>query len=301
LLTKLREIPTLEPIGERGAEMHNMESMKEKIAQILAENSFGLGRPYVLRVADEIIEALNIRDIGAHIVCLCGSTRFSEEYQQANLEETLAGHIVLTIGCDMKSDHDIFEGKTEEELASVKAHLDELHRKKIALADEILVVSRDFYIGESTAQEIQYAQSLGKRVCYYEEERGNVMSQKPEKQYTVAEMLKMPSGMLKALVDHYRGEGQQLSMFGSNWPEDVGEALKLAIEAGIIIAPLTPICTACFDRNQMGAPYVISQDAGVFSWVEGDTVARTICMMYVVMKQRDQDLPVTAKMERGND
>lgn len=38
------------------------------------------------------------------IVCLCGSTRFGEAYQKANLEETLAGKIVLTIGCDMKSD-----------------------------------------------------------------------------------------------------------------------------------------------------------------------------------------------------
>ncbi len=43
------------------------------------------------------------------IVCLCGSTRFSEAFQQANLMETLDGNIVLTIGCDMRSDADIFQ------------------------------------------------------------------------------------------------------------------------------------------------------------------------------------------------
>jgi hypothetical protein len=38
------------------------------------------------------------------IVCLCGSTRFYDEFQAANLRETLEGRIVLSIGCDTKSD-----------------------------------------------------------------------------------------------------------------------------------------------------------------------------------------------------
>lgn len=42
------------------------------------------------------------------IVCLCGSTKFKDEFTRAQLEETLAGKIVLTIGCNMKSDNDIF-------------------------------------------------------------------------------------------------------------------------------------------------------------------------------------------------
>src|SRR6266704_190453 len=41
------------------------------------------------------------------IVCLCGSTRFSEAFHEANLRETLVGKIVLSIGCDFKSDTDL--------------------------------------------------------------------------------------------------------------------------------------------------------------------------------------------------
>lgn len=74
------------------------------------------------------------------IVCLCGSTRFSEAYQKANLTETLAGRIVLSIGCDMRSDHQLFDGFSEERLNEIKANLDELHLRKIDLADEILVL-----------------------------------------------------------------------------------------------------------------------------------------------------------------
>ena len=42
------------------------------------------------------------------IVCLCGSTRFSKAFQETNLRETLDGKIVLTIGCDFKSDDMLF-------------------------------------------------------------------------------------------------------------------------------------------------------------------------------------------------
>lgn len=103
------------------------------------------------------------------IVCLCGSTRFSEAFREANLRETLAARIVLTIGCDMKSDHELFEGKSEAELAEIKLNLDFLHRRKIDLADEVLVLNVGGYIGESTRSEIDYAYRMGKRVRYLEE------------------------------------------------------------------------------------------------------------------------------------
>lgn len=102
------------------------------------------------------------------IVCLCGSTRFSEAYQQANLAETLAGNIVLTIGCDMRSDADLFVGRSDIELNAIKAQLDELHKRKIDLADEILVLNVDGYIGDSTRSEIEYARQQGKRIRYLE-------------------------------------------------------------------------------------------------------------------------------------
>lgn len=103
-----------------------------------------------------------------HVVCLCGSTRFSEAYQQANLQETLAGRIVLTIGADMKSDNELFTSMSEVELAETKQRLDSLHLQKIDLSDSILVLNVDGYIGESTKREIEYATQAGKLVRYWE-------------------------------------------------------------------------------------------------------------------------------------
>lgn len=96
------------------------------------------------------------------IVCLCGSTRFSEAFQAANLRETLAGNIVLTIGLDMKSDAAL--GLPED----TKAKLDELHLRKIDLADEVLILNVGGYIGESTARELAYARERGKAVRFLE-------------------------------------------------------------------------------------------------------------------------------------
>ncbi len=102
------------------------------------------------------------------IVCLCGSTRFSEAFQRANLRETLHGRIVLSIGCDLRGDDELFAHKPADELAEIKAALDELHMRKIDLADEILVLNVGGYIGSSTARELAYARSLGKVVRFLE-------------------------------------------------------------------------------------------------------------------------------------
>lgn len=103
------------------------------------------------------------------IVCLCGSTRFSQAYRKANLEETLAGKIVLTIGCDMRTDAELFEGKTQEELIEIKRKLDDLHLWKISLSDEVLILNIGNYIGNSTARELEHARSLGKKIRFWEE------------------------------------------------------------------------------------------------------------------------------------
>ena len=106
---------------------------------------------------------------GPTIVCLCGSTHFSEAFQEANLQETLKGNIVLSIGCNMRSDTEIFGYMTQAEQDSVKAKLDELHLRKIDLADEILVLNVGGYIGESTRNEIEYAKLIGRTIRYLEE------------------------------------------------------------------------------------------------------------------------------------
>jgi hypothetical protein len=110
------------------------------------------------------------------IVCLCGSTRFSKEFQEANLRETLAGRIVLTIGCDMKSDQALFAGKSEKELETIKENLDALHRSKIELAWNVLILNVDGYIGESTRREIEWAYECRKNVRWFEPQWVEVVS-----------------------------------------------------------------------------------------------------------------------------
>ena len=98
------------------------------------------------------------------VVCLCGSTRFSQEFHEANLRETLAGRIILTIGCDTKGDEAL-------NLTDIdKQRLDVLHLKKIDMADEIFVINPGGYIGESTRREIRYATLRGKRIRFLDAE-----------------------------------------------------------------------------------------------------------------------------------
>lgn len=126
----------------------------------------GAGHSDCRRVEDHFADVRCFRGRGEvpaarpRIVCLCGSTRFGEAFQAANLRETIAGNIVLSIGCDMKSDADI--GLP----ADTKAKLDELHLRKIDLADEVLVLNVGGYIGQSTARELAYARECGKVVRF---------------------------------------------------------------------------------------------------------------------------------------
>jgi hypothetical protein len=98
------------------------------------------------------------------ITVLCGSTRFSDAFQEANLRLTMAGEIVLSIGCDMKSDNELWSDPAEAE--QIKQRLDHLHLRKIDLADQVYVLNVDGYIGQSTSREIAYAQTLRKPITY---------------------------------------------------------------------------------------------------------------------------------------
>lgn len=96
------------------------------------------------------------------IVCLCGSTKFRNAFAVANRSETIAGRIVLLVG---------FFGHSGDTLPSAedKEMLDELHKRKIDLADEVLVLNVGGYIGASTRSEIDYAVAHGKPVRYLEQ------------------------------------------------------------------------------------------------------------------------------------
>ena len=97
------------------------------------------------------------------IVCLCGSTRFKQEFIDANFEETMNGKIVLSVGWFSHADGNIYTPTPEEKTA-----LDELHLRKIDLADEVFILNVGGYIGESTQRELNYAIAKGKPVRYLE-------------------------------------------------------------------------------------------------------------------------------------
>lgn len=99
------------------------------------------------------------------IVVLCGSTRFHDVFVQANFAETMKGNIVLSVGF---FGHSAVHGEGVECSKEQKKFLDELHKRKIDLADEVLVMNVDGYIGSSTRSEIEYAQRTGKPIRYWE-------------------------------------------------------------------------------------------------------------------------------------
>jgi hypothetical protein len=100
------------------------------------------------------------------IVVLCGSTRFVDEFNQQRKTLTEQGWIVLSIEVVTTQARD---ADPQHCNPTLKAALDELHLRKIDLADEVLVLDVGGYIGESTAREIRYAQQVGKPVRYLSE------------------------------------------------------------------------------------------------------------------------------------
>lgn len=96
------------------------------------------------------------------ILAICGSTRFMDAMSEAECTATAAGQIVVRPGCNLKEPHPLWA--TPSSLTALKQRLDDLHRAKIRLADEVLVVGD--YIGDSTRAEIAYARSLGKPVSF---------------------------------------------------------------------------------------------------------------------------------------
>jgi hypothetical protein len=104
------------------------------------------------------------------IVVLCGSSRFYDAFQQANYDLTMGGEIVLSIGFypHSKAEHGHGEGVGHD--SAEKIALDELHKRKIDVADRVLVLNVDGYIGESTRSEIAYAEAAGKPIEYLEDQ-----------------------------------------------------------------------------------------------------------------------------------
>ena len=96
------------------------------------------------------------------VITLCGSTRFKEQFLEAQKRLTLEGNIVISVGLFGHS------GDNEVWTEGTKEMLDDMHKRKIDMADEIFVINVDGYIGESTRNEIEYAKKNGRKVSYLE-------------------------------------------------------------------------------------------------------------------------------------
>lgn len=95
------------------------------------------------------------------IVTLCGSTKFKDEFYEVQKKLTLDGYIVISVGLFGHS------GDNEVWTDGIKKMLDDMHKRKIDMADEIFVINVDGYIGSSTQSEIEYAKSKGLPIKYY--------------------------------------------------------------------------------------------------------------------------------------
>jgi hypothetical protein len=117
-------------------------------------------REYAALRAD--LAAANAR-FTAPIVCICGSTRFKQAWISENARLTGEGNIVLAVGLWGHHERVFPDSET-------KKKLDELHFRKIDLCEWVWVLDIGGYIGESTRNEIAYAEAHGKPIRYLSKE-----------------------------------------------------------------------------------------------------------------------------------
>ena len=97
------------------------------------------------------------------VITLCGSTRFKDAFMEVQKRLTLEGHIVISVGLFGHS------GDDEVWTEGIKEMLDDMHKRKIDMADEVYIINVGGYIGSSTRSEIEYAEAQGKPVHYLEQ------------------------------------------------------------------------------------------------------------------------------------
>ena len=96
------------------------------------------------------------------VITLCGSTKFKDDFFKEQKRLTLEGNIVISVGMFGHSgDNEVFQ-------EDVKTMLDDMHKRKIDMADELFVINKGGYIGQSTKSEIAYALATNKKVNYME-------------------------------------------------------------------------------------------------------------------------------------
>ncbi len=106
-------------------------------------------------------------DTKPKIVVLCGSSKFVDI--MAVVEWLIErDELAITMGLNLLPQWypDCLPDHLAESEGCAK-EMDELHLRKIDLADEIFVVDWDGYIGESTSNEIEYAKRNDKNIRYF--------------------------------------------------------------------------------------------------------------------------------------
>lgn len=94
-----------------------------------------------------------------HIITIVGSMRFKEAMMFKYVELSLKGHVVLL---PVIGDHLEVDDELQEKLMM-------LHRDKIDMCNEILVMNIGGYIGYHTYEEIGYAVTKGKGIKYFQD------------------------------------------------------------------------------------------------------------------------------------
>ena len=107
------------------------------------------------------------------IICFCGSSKFVGEMAVLMWEFEKLGNICVGLHL-MPNGYGEAKGHGKNyhhlaELEGIAEQMDALHRRKIDLADEIFIVNLNGYIGESTRNEIEYAEKLKKPIKYLEQ------------------------------------------------------------------------------------------------------------------------------------
>ena len=141
----------------------------ERFAHGGMSSGYVCGRFWIAKGIPLLIENLRRVKGGYPVITLCGSTRFKDAFMETQKRLTLEGNIVISVGLFGHSgDSEVWENMDEGTLTATKKMLDDMHRRKIDMADEIFVINVGGYIGDSTRSEIRYAEITGKPVRYLE-------------------------------------------------------------------------------------------------------------------------------------
>ena len=151
------------------------------------------------------------------VITLCGSTRFKEQFLEAQKRLTLAGNIVISVGLFGHS------GDDEVWTEGTKEMLDDMHKRKIDMADAIYVINVGGYIGSSTRSEIEYARRMGKEILYLEDDGSS-----PEENDLLKRVREMEGHY--EILKKYMDSGQ----WKADFEADEAGAIPVGVKRGVL-------------------------------------------------------------------